>query len=80
MSSRQANQQIGHLFQLIEDFPGVVILAANLSTPVDETFLRRFQTIIHFNMPSAELRYQLWKNAFSGTIPLSEEIDLHQIA
>ncbi|PXY46813.1 ATP-binding protein [Flavobacterium hydrophilum] len=79
-NDRHANQQTAHLLQLIEDFPGVVILASNLRANMDEAFTRRFQAIIHFNMPSTEERYQLWQNAFSGICTLSEEIDLYQIA
>jgi AAA+ superfamily predicted ATPase len=79
-NDRHANQQTAHLLQLIEDFPGVVILASNLRANMDDAFTRRFQAIIHFKMPSAEERYQLWQNAFSGTCKLSDEIDLYQIA
>lgn len=79
-NDRHANQQTAHLLQLIEDFPGVVILASNLRANMDEAFTRRFQAIIHFNMPSIEERYQLWQNAFSGNCCLSPEIDLYQIA
>lgn len=79
-NDRHANQQTAHLLQLIEDFPGVVILASNLRANMDEAFTRRFQAIIHFTMPSVEERYQLWKNAFSGTCTLSDEIDIYKIA
>ena len=79
-NDRHANQQTAHLLQLIEDFHGEVILASKLRAKMDEAFTRRFQAIIHFNMPSTEERYQLWQNAFSGICTLSEEIDLYQIA
>lgn len=45
---RAANQQVAYLLQRIEDFPGVVILATNLHTHLDEAFARRFQTVIRF--------------------------------
>lgn len=79
-NDRHANQQTAHLLQQIEDFPGVVILASNLRANMDDAFTRRFQSIIHFAMPSPEERYQLWQNAFSGTCTLSPEIDLYKIA
>jgi AAA+ superfamily predicted ATPase len=79
-NDRHANQQTAHLLQLIEDFPGVVILASNLRSNMDEAFTRRFQSIIQFNMPSAEERLQLWENAFAGTCALSPEIDLTAIS
>ncbi|WP_046744092.1 ATP-binding protein [Kordia zhangzhouensis] len=79
-NDRHANQQTAYLLQRIEDFPGFIILASNLKDNMDSAFSRRFQSIIHFAMPSTKERYQLWQNAFSGTPTLSEEIDLYQIA
>jgi SpoVK/Ycf46/Vps4 family AAA+-type ATPase len=79
-NDRHANQQTAYLLQRIEDFPGTVILATNLDANMDDAFKRRFQSIIHFTMPTSEERYQLWENAFSGTCRLHEEIDLHAIA
>src|SRR6218665_201276 len=51
-NDRHANQQTAYLLQRIEDFPGVVILASNLRSNMDEAFTRRFQSTIHFAMPS----------------------------
>ena len=79
-NDRHANQQTAYLLQRIEDFPGVVILATNLKANMDEAFARRFQSIVHFTMPSAQERYQLWEKAFSGKCKLDGQIDLHQIA
>jgi AAA+ superfamily predicted ATPase len=79
-NDRHANQQTAYLLQRIEDFPGVVILATNLKANMDDAFARRFQSIIHFTMPSAEERYQLWEKAFSGICTLDESIDLNKIA
>jgi AAA+ superfamily predicted ATPase len=79
-NDRHANQQTAYLLQRIEDFPGVVILASNLKSNMDEAFTRRFQLMIHFTKPTTEERYELWKNAFSGTCTLDEEIDLWKVA
>lgn len=79
-NDRFANQQTSYLLQRIEDFPGMVILASNLKANMDEAFSRRFQSAIHFDMPGAEERYLLWKNAFAGTCKLDPGINLHKIA
>ena len=79
-NDRHANQQTAYLLQRIEDFPGVVILASNLRANMDEAFTRRFQSIIHFTMPTADERYLLWQHAFSDKCTLDPEIDLYQIA
>lgn len=77
---RYANQEVAYLLQRIEDFPGVAILATNFKGNIDEAFTRRFQSMIFFPMPNAEQRLRLWRNAFSGNIRLSPDIDWEQIA
>lgn len=79
-NDRYANQELAYLLQRIEDFPGLVILAANIKNNIDEAFSRRFQSMIHFSIPGPEERYQLWENAFSSGCTLSPEMDLHRIA
>ena len=61
-NDRHANQEVAYLLQRIEDFPGMVILATNLKSNIDEAFSRRFQSIIYFPMPSEELRAELWRS------------------
>lgn len=60
-NDRHANQEVAYLLQRIEDFPGIVILATNLRSNIDEAFSRRFQSVIYFPMPTEELRTELWK-------------------
>jgi hypothetical protein len=79
-NDRHANQQTGYLLQRIEDFPGTVILATNLKANMDEAFTRRFQSMIHFTMPAAAQRLQLWRNAFDGVCQLEPDVDLPQLA
>ncbi|RZN84048.1 MAG: ATP-binding protein [Winogradskyella sp.] len=79
-NDRYANQQTSYLLQRIEDFPGVVILASNLKANMDDAFTRRFQSMIHFKMPSVKERYQIWSKAFSGKCKLHPDIDLWKIA
>ncbi len=77
---RYANQEVSYLLQRIEDYPGVVILATNLKSNIDEAFARRFQNMIHFPMPGLEERLSLWKNTFSKHSKLDESVDLFKIA
>lgn len=50
-NDRAANQQVAYLLQRIEDFPGIVILAADLRSHLDEGLARRLQSILHFPTP-----------------------------
>jgi hypothetical protein len=77
---RFANQEVSYLLQRVEDYSGVVILASNMKSNLDEAFTRRFQTVIHFPMPSVNERLLIWQNAFSNKTTLHEEIDLKNIA
>ena len=77
---RYANQQVSYLLQRIEEYNGLVILASNLKSNIDDAFLRRFQTVIRFPIPSAKERYNLWQMAFSDTCQMEKSIDLYQIA
>lgn len=79
-NDHHANQQTGYLLQRIEDFPGTVILATNLRANMDEAFTRRFQSMIHFTVPPAAQRLQLWRNAFDGVCDLEPDVDLAKVA
>ncbi len=77
---RFANQQVSFLLQRIEDYDGLVILATNLKGNIDDAFMRRFQSIIHFPMPTAEERIRIFKNGFSPSVELDNNIDLDEIS
>lgn len=77
---RFANQETSYLLQRVELFPGVVILATNLKSNIDEAFSRRFQAVIHFPMPDKKLRHQLWRQSFSPMTRLAKVVDLKEIA
>ena len=77
---RFANQEVSYLLQRVEDYAGVVILASNMKSNLDEAFVRRFQTIIHFPMPKQRERLRLWQNGFSEKTQLEDKIRLNEIA
>jgi hypothetical protein len=80
-NDRAANQQVSYLLQRIEDFPGVVILATNLRSHLDEAFARRFQSMINFPLPSVEQRRRLWDDNFKDKpYRLAPDVDLHKMA
>lgn len=79
-NDRYANQEVAYLLQRIEDFPGVVILATNLQSNIDEAFSRRFQLMVPFSMPTYEERIILWNRIFSGQYTIKDREFLHEIA
>ncbi len=79
-NDRYANQEVSYLLQRIEDFPGLIILASNFKGNLDEAFIRRFQSMVHFPHPNVDERLALWEKAFDNKLELSEEVDLQQLA
>ena len=79
-NDRAANQEISYLLQRVEDFPGIVILASNLKSNIDEAFARRFQNSIYFPLPEPEERKRLWSNIFSKKATLKDDVDLDKFA
>jgi len=77
---RYANQQVSYLLQRIEDHNGLVILASNLKNNIDNAFLRRFQSIIHFPIPDSEERQKLWEVGFGNSVQLREDVDLKSVS
>ncbi|WP_312078194.1 ATP-binding protein [Chryseobacterium sp.] len=78
-NDRYANQEVSYLLQRVEQFDGLVILTSNFKNNIDEAFLRRFNTIIKFQKPTAEERLKLWQNAIPKNISVDQKL-LTQIA
>lgn len=77
---RYANQEVSYLLQRIENYPGLIILASNFKSNIDEAFMRRFQSIVYFPIPKAPERLKLWQQSFPKQVSLASEIDLPKIA
>jgi SpoVK/Ycf46/Vps4 family AAA+-type ATPase len=77
---KYANQEVSYLLQRIENYAGLVILASNLKSNMDDAFLRRLQNIIYFPIPNIEERKTLWQNAFPNKVQFAEDIQLDAIA
>ncbi len=77
---KYANQEVAYLLQRVESYNGLVILASNQRTNIDEAFTRRFQSIIHFPFPRAEERLLLWKRALPVRVETATDVNWPQIA
>jgi hypothetical protein len=71
-----ANQEVSYLLQRVEEYNGLVILASNFKSNIDEAFSRRFQSIINFPMPGSDERHRLWQNAFPANVHLAPDVSL----
>lgn len=77
---RYANQEVAYLLQRVESYEGLIVLASNFKSNIDEAFVRRFQSIIHFPMPRMQERLTLWEKAFPQKLEFHKDVNLRQLA
>jgi SpoVK/Ycf46/Vps4 family AAA+-type ATPase len=63
---KYANQEVSYLLQRVENHNGMVILASNFKSNIDEAFIRRFQSVVYFPAPNTSERLDLWKKILPG--------------
>jgi hypothetical protein len=69
---RYANLEINYLLQRVETFTGLVILASNRQSDLDEAFLRRLRFTVKFELPDEDQRRELWRRSFPEAAQLGE--------
>ncbi|MFT5779009.1 MAG: hypothetical protein ACI837_001966 [Crocinitomicaceae bacterium] len=85
-NDRHANQEVSYLLQRIEDFPGLIILATNLNSNIDEAFTRRFQATVRFMRPGVKERKLLWSNYIlkyfdtEADFPIDDIVEKYEIS
>jgi SpoVK/Ycf46/Vps4 family AAA+-type ATPase len=77
---RYANIEISYLLQRMEAYDGVVILATNMRSNLDDAFTRRLHFIIEFPFPEAADREIIWRVNFPEETPLADDIDFTVLA
>jgi SpoVK/Ycf46/Vps4 family AAA+-type ATPase len=77
---RYANQEVSYLLQRLESYEGLVILTSNLEGNFDPVLVRRFQSVVSFPLPSADLRLRLWRGVLSDKGRLAADVDLEALA
>jgi len=77
---KYANQEVSYLLQRVEDYNGLLILASNFKNNLDDAFIRRFQSVIHFPQPNPAERLRLWKQAMPSSVELDKNINLRELA
>ena len=58
---RYANADTNYLLQLVEDYPGVALLATNKRQNLDEAFVRRVRYVLYFPRPEPPQRLAIWR-------------------
>ncbi len=65
---KYANQEVSYLLQRVEEFNGLVILASNFKSNIDDAFMRRFNAIIKFPMPERAEREEIWRRSMPAQL------------
>ena len=72
---RYANIEVSYLLQKMEEHEGIIILASNMKSNIDEAFLRRMHFSIDFPFPDERCREKIWKIMVPAKAPVDEAID-----
>ncbi len=75
-----ANMEIAYLLQKMEHFDGVSLMTTNLRENIDDAFWRRFNVIVNFPFPEADIRDAIWQRSLANKRLPSESIPLRLIA
>ncbi|MFJ6054571.1 ATP-binding protein [Streptomyces sp. NPDC092307] len=83
-NDRHANMQSGYLLQRLEAFDGLAVLTTNLRSNIDSAFTRRFDEVVHFEIPEPEVRARLWRSLLGDRVPdglpIEELADAYDLA
>ena len=77
---KYANQEVSYLLQRVEQYNGLVILATNFKSNIDDAFMRRFQSTVYFPPPGVQERLMLWSKALPELSKLGSDVNLNSIA
>lgn len=77
---RHANIEVSYLLQRLESYPGLVILATNNRSHLDDAFSRRFTFITRFAFPDVAQRRRMWQSIWPNAIDVAADVDFEQWA
>ncbi|GAC1426934.1 MAG: hypothetical protein NVSMB67_30220 [Flavisolibacter sp.] len=80
VNDKHANHETSYLLQRVEDYPGLLILASNFKNNLDEAFLRRFQSVVHFPMPNSFERLTLWQKSLPENLEHHRALNVKELA
>lgn len=79
-ADRKYNNAMHTLLREIEKLDGICIMATNRKKLIDEAFERRITYKLDFELPTPELREEIWKLHLPAEAPLSKNVNLKELA
>lgn len=77
---RYANITVDYLLQRLDSFSGLVILATNFASNMDDAFLRRVRVRASFPAPDAADRRRIWDKLLPAAEDRAGDIDVARLA
>ncbi len=78
-NDRFANMEVNYLLQRMESYDGMSLLTTNFEKSIDEAFKRRLKFRVHFPLPDADERAELWRRMLPTADVLGDDIDFPKI-
>lgn len=78
-SDKHYNRMSNEMFQLLEDFNGVVIFATNLVTDFDKAFKSRILSFVEFTLPDKPTRNRLIQSMIPSKLPLVRPLNEYDL-
>ena len=75
-----ASQVFAYLLHLIDNFQGLIILAADFTETFDKVLSRNFESMIYFPVPGPNERLKLWEQGLPTSAQLDKDVNLKLIA
>lgn len=78
-SDKHYNRMSNEMFQLLEEYDGVVVFATNLVSDFDKAFKSRILSFVEFTLPDADTRAKLIETMIPSKLPLEEPLSANVI-
>ena len=78
-NDRFVNMETNFLLQQLERFEGIVILATNLETSIDQAFKRRIHYHIVIPFPEPDARARIWRGLIAERAPVEPDLDFAKL-
>lgn len=78
--ARWANLETAYLLSRVDAFDGLVVLATNLRSNIDEAFVRRIDVVVEFDEPDVGERERLWRAHLPDRAPVTDDVDPCRLA
>jgi SpoVK/Ycf46/Vps4 family AAA+-type ATPase len=78
-NDRFVNMETNFLLQQLERFEGIVILATNLETSIDQAFKRRIHYHVVIPFPDPPARERIWRGIMPARAPIDKAVDFAKL-